>query len=84
MGRQHTIYMSDKTWAELESLKKDGKSMSDAIRTAIAVCAANAEQFDLMDYQMKKIAAMRRLIDTLTGNLCKSCQAKFWEQGIIE
>lgn len=76
MGRQHTIYMSDKTWGELESLKKDGKSMSDAIRTAIAVCAANAQQFDLMDYQMKKLEAFERRVKTLEKGMCKKCQVQ--------
>jgi len=73
MGRQHTIYMSDKTWAELETLKKDGKSMSDAIRTAIAVCAANNEQFDLLDYQIKKLEAYQRKVNTLKKGMCKKC-----------
>lgn len=62
MGRQHTIYLSDKTYQEMESLKKEGESMSNVIRTAVQIAYLNIDNYDLVRHQQMKIDALRRQI----------------------
>lgn len=63
MGRQHTIYLSDKTYQEMESLKKEGESMSNVIRTAVEIAFLNIDNYDLVRHQQMKIAALRKQLD---------------------
>lgn len=65
MGRQHTIYLSDKTYQEMESLRKQGESMSQVIRTAVNIAFMNIDNYDLVAHQQMKIAALRKQIDTI-------------------
>lgn len=76
MGRQHTIYLSDTTWNQLESLKKEDKSMSETIRMAIDICAQNQEQFDFAQYQVLVIEAYKRRVKVLEAAMCKKCHVK--------
>lgn len=78
MGRQHTIYLSDVTWSQLESLKKEDKTMSETIRTAIEMCSQNSVQFDLIEYQLQVIEAYKRKVSTLEKQIkkCNSCSKK--------
>ena len=76
MGRQHTIYMSDKTWSELESLRKNGQSMSEVMRVAIAICAKHQEEFDLLDYNIKMLEAYKKRVANYEKNMCQKCQNK--------
>ena len=76
MGRQHTIYMSDKTWSELESLRKNGQSMSEVMRVAIAICAKHQEEFDLLDYNIKMLEAYKRRVKHYETNMCNKCKNK--------
>ena len=76
MGRQHTIYMSDKTWSELESLRKNGQSMSEVMRVAIAICAKHQEEFDLLDYNIKMLEAYKRRVANYEKNMCRACKNK--------
>jgi len=74
MGRQHTIYLSDATWEQLESLKKENKTMSETIRLAIDICAQQQEKFDFIEYQVLTIEAYKRKVKYLNTNMCKKCQ----------
>jgi len=75
MGRQHTIYLSDVTWEQLNSLKKENKTMSETIRIAIEMCAQNSVKFDLIEYQLTVIEAYKRKVLTMKKQLnkCKKC-----------
>lgn len=73
MGRQHTIYMSDVTWEQLQSLKKGDESMSQVIRNALEICAANKDTFDLVSHQQIIIEAHRRKGIYFQENMCKKC-----------
>jgi predicted CopG family antitoxin len=84
MGRQHTIYLSDVTYAAMQSLKKEDESMSQVIRNALEICNANKETFDLVAYQEKKIEAYKRQIDALTKLLCHSCESFAHQMGLID
>jgi len=83
MGRQHTIYLSDKTYEQMEHLRKHDESMSNVIRTAIEIAFMNLDNYDLVQYLQKKIAALQRRHDSVIGNLCKQCQKKFYDEGLI-
>ncbi len=74
MGRQHTIYISDETWNQLESLRKNEQSMSEAIRAAIAICAKNLEEIDLLDYTQKLAEAYKRRTRNYEKNMCLKCR----------
>jgi|TARA_Y100000289_G_C3909431_1_gene143768 hypothetical protein len=74
MGRQHTIYLSDSSYADIQNLMKDGESMSQVIRNALEICNANKETFDLVKYQTKKIEAYQRRVESLKREMCKKCQ----------
>ncbi len=76
MGRQHTIYLSDVTWEQLESLKKENKTMSETIRMAIDICAQQSEKFDFIEYQVLVIEAYKRKVKYLNENMCKKCQTE--------
>jgi len=54
MGRQHTMYMSDATWNQLQVLMGKDETMSATIRRCIQMCHDNLEQFD----QIKKLQNM--------------------------
>ena len=74
MGRQHTIYLSDVTYAAMQSLKKEDESMSQVIRIALEICNANKETFDLVAYQEIKIEAYKRKVDYYLNQMCKKCK----------
>lgn len=74
MGRQHTIYLSDVTYAAMQSLKHEDESTSQVIRNAIDICNANKETFDLVKYQETKIEALQRKINYLESNMCLKCK----------
>jgi len=74
MGRQHTIYLSDVTYSEMESLKHEGESMSQVIRNSIAICHANKDNFELVDYQHKTIEALKRKVAFLQREMCNRCK----------
>jgi len=76
MGRQHTIYLSDKTWEQLESLKREGETMSHVMRVAVALCADNKDKFDLLEYNQKKIEGLTKRIMYLENNVCPKCHYK--------
>jgi len=84
MGRQHTIYLSDVTFAAMQSLKKEDESMSQVIRNALEICNANKETFDLVAHHEKTIEAHKRNIDALTKLLCHSCESFAYQQGLID
>jgi len=73
MGRQHTIYMSDVTWEQLNSLKKGDESMSQVIRNALEICAANIDTFDLVAGQQVEIEAYKRKVAYIVSQICKRC-----------
>jgi len=54
MGRQHTMYMSDATWEQLQVLMGKDETMSATIRRCIQMCHDNLKQFD----QIKKLQNM--------------------------
>tara|TARA_R100001086_G_scaffold239432_1_gene164818 strand:- start:274 stop:465 length:192 start_codon:yes stop_codon:yes gene_type:complete len=58
MGRQHTIYLSDATWNQLESLMGKTETMSATIRRCIQASYDNLKQFD-------RIKSLERLITLL-------------------
>lgn len=58
MGRQHTIYLSDATWNQLESLMSKTETMSATIRRCIQSSYDNLKQFD-------RIKSLERLIKIL-------------------
>lgn len=74
MGRQHTIYLSDKTWNELESLRKNEQSMSEVMRVAIAICAKHQEEFDLVAYNLKVLEAYKKRVKNYENNMCNKCK----------
>ena len=76
MGRQHTIYLSDATWEQLESLKKENKTMSETIRLAIDICGQQQEKFDFIEYQVLVIEAYKRKVKYLNENMCKKCKTE--------
>jgi hypothetical protein len=61
MGRQHTTWISDETWAELENI--GGDSVSKKIRNAIAM--ANPEREMVIKAKMRQLerakAALKRV-----------------------
>lgn len=74
MGRQHTIYLSESSYADIQNLMIDGESMSQVIRNALEICNANKETFDLVKYQNKKIEAYTRRVNTLESKMCNKCK----------
>lgn len=76
MGRQHTIYLSDVTWEQLESLKKENKTMSETIRNAIDICAQQSVKFDLIEYQKDVIEAYKRKVSMLESKMCNKCKVE--------
>ncbi len=54
MGRQHTMYMSDATWNQLQALMGKDETMSATIRRCIDMCFNNLNQFD----QIKRLENM--------------------------
>ena len=74
MGRQHTMYMSDVTWDQLQSLKKDDQSMSEAIRIAIAICYDNQDSFDLLKLKDDTIRAHENWRRYIHDNVCRKCK----------
>jgi predicted CopG family antitoxin len=88
MGRQHTIYMSDVTWEQLQSLKKGDESMSQVIRNAVKLCAANQDTFDLVAGQQIEIDAHKRrrkhMLDAIQIINCKKCYNRLYAQGLID
>ncbi len=74
MGRQHTIYISDVTFAAMQSLKKEDESMSQVIRNALEICNANKETFDLVAYQEVTIEAYKRKVTYYQNQMCKKCK----------
>ncbi len=54
MGRQHTMYMSDATWEQLQRLMGKDETMSATIRRCVQMCSDNLDQFD----QIKKLQNM--------------------------
>jgi hypothetical protein len=76
MGRQHTIYLSDVTWVQLESLKKENKTMSETIRNAIDICAQQSVKFDLIEYQKDVIEAYKRKVLMLESEMCNKCKVE--------
>ena len=69
--------MSDKTWSELKSLKREDQSMSEVMRVAIAICAKHQEEFDLLDYNIKLVEAFKKRIKTYEKGMCKKCRSNF-------
>ena len=69
MGRQHTIYLSDKTYQEMESLKKEGESMSNVVRTAVQIAYLNIDNYDLVRHQQMKIEALQKQIAFIKSKL---------------
>jgi hypothetical protein len=61
MGRQHTTWISDETWAELENI--GGDSVSKKIRNAIAM--ANPEREMVIKAKLRQLerakAALKRI-----------------------
>jgi len=76
MGRQHTIYLSDVTWEQLEALKKENKTMSETIRNAIDICAQQSVKFDLIEYQKDVIEAYKRKVLMLESKMCNKCKVE--------
>jgi len=84
MGRQHTIYMSDMTWEQLQSLKKGDESMSQVIRNALEICAANKDTFDLVSHQQKIIEAYEKRFAAMEIIYCNQCKNRLYAQGLID
>ena len=76
MGGQHTIYLSDVTWEQLQSLKKENKTMSETIRMAIDICAQQSVKFDLIEYQTLVIEAYKRKVANYDKEMCKKCKVE--------
>jgi len=74
MGRQHTIYLSDVTWEQLQSLKKENKTMSETVRNAIEICAQQSIKFNLVEYQLAVIETYKRKLDFYESKLCNKCK----------
>ncbi len=60
MGRQHTMYMSDATWNQLQVLMGKDETMSATIRRCVQMCHDNLTQFD-------QIKRLQNLISTLVS-----------------
>ena len=58
MGRQHTTWISDKTWKKLENIK--GDSVSEKIRNAIDKVDPDREM--MINSEMRRLA---RLVDAM-------------------
>ena len=84
MGRQHTIYLSDVTYAAMQSLKKEDESMSQVIRNALEICNANKETFDLVAYQEIKIKAYEKRLSAMAEIHCKQCYNRLYAQGLVD
>ena len=83
MGRQHTIYLSEASFANLLTLKNDDESMSQVIRNALAVCADNKDTFDLVAYQNKQIDAFRRKLARVEIRVCSECHTDLTDEGVL-
>ncbi len=79
MGRQHTIYLSDVTWKQLQSLKKEDQTMSEVIRMTIAICHDNQDSFDLLKLKEDTIKAHQSRIKYITSHVCLKCQVAIKE-----
>jgi len=84
MGRQHTIYLSDVTYAAMQSLKQEDESMSQVIRNALEICNANKETFDLVAYQAKMIEQYKRQIARIKIRICNNCHDDLYDKGLID
>jgi len=58
MGRQHTIYLSDATWEQLQTLMRKDETMSATIRRCIQASYDNIKQFDRIKNLEKLIAKL--------------------------
>jgi len=58
MGRQHTMYMSDATWEQLQRLIGKDETMSATIRRCIQMCSDNLRQFDRIKHYEKMIQVL--------------------------
>jgi transposase InsO family protein len=61
MGRQHTTWISDETWDELQNI--GGDSVSKKIRNAVAM--ANPEREMVMKAKMRQLERARQALKTI-------------------